>query len=308
VEQDLAKRLHAHVTAVASRPHNIDHYADLERAAVYIETAFRELGYKPQPQVYECRGKPVRNIEVAFEPAATGSDPSHRTSKPTATVQREGSDPIPTYVLGAHYDSPDDSPGANDNGTGVAAILEIARLLSGWTPSRHRLRLVLWVNEEAPYGHTPEMGSWQHAKSLMDRGERVVGAISLETIGYFSDEPGSQQFPAPFGLVYPDTGNFIAFVGLTGARRLVRKTLGSFRRHTAFPSIGGVAPGFLDGISLSDHWAYHQFGIPALMITDTAPFRNPHYHEIDDLPDTVDYESLARVTKGVERMVREVVK
>ena len=166
---------------------------------------------------------------------------------------------------------------------------------------------MFWVNEEAPYGKTPDMGSWQHAKRLKDSGEVVAGAIALETIGYFSDEPNSQDFPPPFGLIYPHRGNFIAFVGLIGARPLVHRTLASFRRHTKFPSIGGVAPGFLRGIDLSDHWAYHQFGFPSMMVTDTAPFRNPYYHELDDLPENVDYECLARVTKGLERVLRDIV-
>lgn len=287
-EEDLAKRLEEHIRAVASKPHNLDHYPDLKAAARYIEQTLSSFGYTPELQEYECRGKPVRNIEVAIEP-------EHHDQA------------TPTYVLGAHYDSPDDSPGANDNGTGVAAVLELARLLRGWRPKDHRLRLVLWVNEEAPYGKTPAMGSWQHAKRLKDSGENVAGAIALETIGYFSEAPNSQEFPAPFGLIYPKRGNFIAFVGLIGARRLVHRAIGSFRRQTRFPSIGGVAPGFLRGIDLSDHWAYQQFGFPAMMVTDTAPFRNPYYHQRDDLPENVDYAALARVTAGLERMLRDLV-
>lgn len=284
----LAASLRNHVAAVASRPHNLDYYADLDAAARYIETTLSGFGYSPQAQIYHVRNKAVRNIEIALEP----------TTVTAAT---------PTLVIGAHYDSPDDSPGANDNGTGVAAALELARLLRGFKPKTHRIRLVLWVNEEAPYGHTPDMGSWQHAKRLHDSGERVDGMIALETIGYFSPRPGTQQFPAPFGLIYPDRGDFIAFVGLPGSRTFLRKALFSFRRLTEFPSIGGVAPGFLEGIANSDHWAYHQFGYPAFMITDTAPFRNPYYHQVNDLPDKVDYESLARVTVGIERMLRDIV-
>ena len=287
-ESSLSSRLKAHIEAVASRPHNLDHYAELQAAVRYIETTLTQFGYTVERQTYIVGGREVCNLEVVIEPAGGLADAA-------------------TYIVGAHYDSPDDSPGANDNGTGVAAALELARLLRDLKPTRHRLRLLLWVNEESPYGKTPDMGSWQHAKRLKDSGERVAGAIALETIGYFSDEPNSQDFPPPFGLVYPHRGNFIAFVGLPGSRALVHRTLASFRRHAAFPSIGGVAPGFLRGIDLSDHWAYHQFGFPAMMVTDTAPFRNPHYHQLDDLPETVDYEALARVTKGLERMLREIV-
>jgi hypothetical protein len=288
-QEDLSRRLKAHVTAIASKPHNIDLHADLEAAAQYIEARLTELGYAPQRQEYTERGKAVRNIEVVIEPAEAKGD-------------------IETYVVGGHYDSVGFSPGANDNGTGTAATLELARLLRDLKPRDTRLRLAFWVNEEYPFGLTPRMGSYIHAAALKEKGERVAGAISLETIGYFSDEPGSQRFPSPFDLIYQDRGNFVAFVGLPGSRSFVHQALGAFRRHAAFPSIGGVAPDFIPGIASSDHWSYHQMGYPSLMVTDTAPFRNPQYHRTTDLPETVDYDSLARVTKGVEGVVRELVK
>lgn len=287
-ESEIAQNCRTHIEAIASRPHNVAHYADLDAAARYIEVTLAGYGYSPTAQIYDCNGTSVRNIELVIEP-----------SKPSAETA--------SFIVGGHYDSPDEAPGANDNGTGVAGALELARLLRDVKPATHRLRIVFWVNEERPYGKTPLMGSWQHAKRLKDSGERVAGMIALETIGYFTGDPGTQNFPPPFGLVYPDTGNFIAFVGLPGSRSFLRTALQTFRGHTAFPSIGGVAPGFLKGIDLSDHWAYHQFGFPSLMVTDTAPFRNPYYHELDDLPGNVDYDSLARVTKGLERMLREMV-
>ncbi len=283
----LTGQLMAHVAAVASRPHSVVHYENLEAAARYIEASLRTMGYEPLPQVFECDGRNVRNIEVVIEPDARPADE--------------------TYVIGAHYDSIDDSPGANDNGSAVAALVEVARLLKDFKPSRSRLRLVFFVNEEAPYGKTWSMGSWRHAGRLREAGERVAGMIALETLGYFSDKPGSQAFPPPFGLVFSDVGNFVAFVGLPGSRAFLRRSLRAFRKTTQFPSIGGNAPGFIPGIDLSDHWAYHRCGFPAMMITDTAPFRNPHYHQPTDLPSTVDYPSLARITKGIERMLRDVV-
>jgi hypothetical protein len=288
-QAELARRLKTHVGQIASRPHNLDHYAELEAAARYIEATLSGLGYAPQRQIYSERGRPVRNIEVAIEPAGAGRDAA-------------------SYLVGAHYDSAGISPGANDNGTGVAATLELARHLRDLKPQEHRLRLVFWVNEEAPFGMTPNMGSYHHAEALKARGERVLGAISLETIGYFTDAPGSQAFPFPFNLVYEDRGNFVAFVGLPGSRAFVRRVVAAFRRHAAFPSIGGVAPGFIKAIDYSDHWSYHQMGYPALMATDTAPFRNPQYHRASDLPDTVNYESLARVTLGIEQVLRELVR
>ncbi len=287
-DEALARRLRAHVTAVASQAHNIEHYGALEAAAQYIENVLGASGLASRAHVYRVAGKTVRNIEVVWEPADAGLQ-------------------TPTIVIGAHYDSPDDVPGANDNGTGVACALELASRLTSLRPTGHRLRLAFWVNEEQPYGKTPDMGSWQHAKALKDSGETIIGMIALETIGYFSNEAHSQSFPPPFGLIYPNTGNFIAFVGLPGSRAFLRRSLAAFRRNAKFPSIGGVAPGFLEGIDLSDHWAFHHFGFPAMMVTDTAAFRNPYYHEPDDLPENVDYESLARVTVGLENMLRELV-
>jgi hypothetical protein len=285
-QQLLAQRLREHVTAVASRPHNIGYAANLEAAARAIEARLASFGLTSAAQIYEVDGHSVRNIEVVIEPAAGAVRAS--------------------YVIGAHYDSPDDSPGANDNGTGVAALIELARLFAATPPGRDRLRLVFFVNEEAPYHKSAAMGSWRYAKRLSDSGERLAGMLALETLGYFSDAPGSQKYPWPFNLIYPDTGNFVAFVGLPGARSLVGRTLRAFRRHAAFPAIGGVAPGFIPGIDLSDHWAFHQFGYPAAMLTDTAPYRNPFYHRLNDLPKNVDYESLARITTGLERMLREI--
>jgi Zn-dependent M28 family amino/carboxypeptidase len=129
--------------------------------------------------------------------------------------------------------------------------------------------------------------------------------FALETLGFYSDEERSQRYPPPLGLLYPTTGNFVAFVGLTSSRSFVRETVKSFRALAPFPSVGGTAPAFIPGIDWSDHWAFEQVGFPALMITDTAPFRYPHYHSRSDTPDKVDYERLARVMSGLERVVRE---
>ena len=288
-ERDIAPRLRTHVTAIASAPHNVKYYAALERAAVYIERSLQEHGYPINRQAFNVDGRSVRNIEATREPQGGG-----------ATAE--------TLVIGAHYDSADDAPGANDNGTGVAATLELARLLKDWKPEKVRIRYVLFVNEEPPYFRTPDMGSWRYAKQLSERGERVRGMISLETMGYFSDKPGSQEFPPPFGLVYPSVGNFIAVVGMPASRSFLHEVMGSLRKHTAFPTIGGVAPDTVPGIGWSDHWAFREFGYPAIMLTDTAPFRYPHYHKPSDTPDKVDYMRLARITKGVERVVRDIAR
>ena len=285
-ERDLASRLRAHVLAIASAPHNVQHNQELEAAALYIEGELQKIGYSVGRQEFSVDGNNVRNIEAV----------------------RDVRDPTATLVVGAHYDSYEDAPGANDNATGTAAVLELARLLKNWQPERTRLRFVLFVNEEPPYYRTRDMGSWRYAERLSETGERVLGMIALETMGAFSDAPNSQRYPQPFGLIFPSTANFIAFVGLPGARGFLHTVIGSFRRNLAFPSIGGLAPDIVPGIGWSDHWAFQQFGFPAIMITDTAPYRYPHYHLPSDTPDKVDYDKLARITGGLELLVRDIAR
>lgn len=284
-ENGLAARLKQHVVAVASVPHNIRHFDNLEQSARYIERRLAELGYRVEAQPYDVTEWTVRNLETAIEPRGPATS---------------------SIVIGAHYDSAGDAPGANDNGSGVAMTLELARLLKDIRPSRTRLRLVFFVNEEPPYFMTEDMGSVHYARMLAARKEPVSAMISLETLGYFSDAPGTQKYPAPFGAVFADKGNFVAFVGMPMSRPLVSEVMASFRRHTDFPSIGGVAPGFIT--NWSDHGSFTEQGFQAMMITDTALFRYPHYHKPSDTPDKLDYERLARLTKGVERVVRDLVK
>ena len=287
-ERDLSERLIRHVIAIASKPHNVAHYGELERAAAYIEAQLTELGYKPRAQVFETDGKPVRNIEVVI-PAANGSGTSSN------------------LVVGAHYDSDGNAPGANDNGTGTAAVIELARLLKDVAPKDKTLRLVLFVNEEAPYYRTDKMGSLRYARELKERGERVSGMISLETIGFFSDAPDSQKYPAPFGLFFPPTANFISFVAMPGSRTFLHEVVAAFRRHTKFPTIGGTAPDQFEGIGWSDHWSFWHLGYPAVMVTDTALYRYPYYHTPEDTPEKVDYDKLARITIGLEKTIRDLL-
>ena len=284
-EAALAAALERDVRTIAAEPHNVAHPEALERAARHIEASLAAAGYAPAAQPFTAAGQTVRNIEAVVEPAPGRA--------------------APTLVVGAHYDSWGIAPGANDNGTGTAAVLALARRLAGLRGKTNmRIRLVLFVNEEPPFFKTESMGSLVYARRLAASGEPVLGMISLETLGFYTDRPRSQHYPPPLGLLYPTTGDFVAFVGLTSSRAFVRRTVKDFRALTPFPSVGGTAPGFVQGIDWSDHWSFEQVGIPALMLTDTAPFRYPHYHSPDDTPDKVDYQRLARVTAGLERMVR----
>jgi Zn-dependent M28 family amino/carboxypeptidase len=213
--------------------------------------------------------------------------------------------PEEIVVLGAHYDSAIGCPGANDNGSAVASLLALARSWRGRTPAR-TLRFVALANEEPPFFQTEQMGSLVYARRCRERNERVVAMLSLETMGYYSTAQGSQKYPFPVGLFYPSRGDFIAFVGNTGNAKLVRQCVAAFRRHAQFPSEGGALPGGLPGIGWSDHWAFWQVGYPALMVTDTAPFRYPHYHTPQDTPDKLDYDRLARVVTGLEKVIGEL--
>ena len=178
-ETALAKRLKGHIEIIAAQEHNIDTYEALENAARYIEATLQTLGYEVGRQIFTVRGKPVRNIDAIIQPAPGIAAPD-------------------VLVVGAHYDSAQGTPGANDNASGVAAVLELAGLLADLKENaKKRIRLVLFVNEEPPYFKTADMGSLHYARALAARGERVVAMYCLETIGFYSDAPGSQQYPPP---------------------------------------------------------------------------------------------------------------
>jgi Zn-dependent M28 family amino/carboxypeptidase len=281
--RQLAQRLKAHVIGVASEEHNVAYPQALERSARYIEKTLSGLGYAVSRQEFETEGVKVRNLE-----ASRGS------------AKR-------LVVIGAHYDSARDAVGANDNGSGVAALLELARSLKTFQPVEGlELRLVFYVNEELPWFSTEHMGSYVHAQGLAREGREVVAMLSLETIGWYSESAGSQLYPFPFSLFYPSRGNFLGFVANLRSRSLMHRVIGTFRRTVAFPSEGVAAPESIPGIGWSDQWAYWKYGWPAVMVTDTAPFRYPHYHSPHDTPDKLDYGRLARVVKGLEGVVRDL--
>ncbi len=276
-ETRLTENLRSHVVAIASREHNQFRLAELEASARYIERTFEGYGYRVRPQRIQATAGDVRNIEVEVEGAALASE---------------------VIVVGAHYDSVAGAVGANDNGSGVAAVLELARLFAEAKPAR-TLRLVAFVNEEPPFFKTDQMGSRVYARRSKERGENIVAMLSLETIGYYSDQPGSQRYPFPLGFFYPSKGNFIAFVSNLTSRALLREVVASFRRHAGFPSESVAAPAFIPGVDWSDQWSFWKEGYPALMVTDTALYRYPYYHTMQDTPDKVDYERTARVVMGL---------
>lgn len=282
---ELASELRRHVTLLADEigERNVRFRpGELARTAEYIAAELADAGYSAQRQEYDVDGTTCANLDVEI-PGTTSPDE--------------------IVVIGAHYDSVANCPAANDNGSAVAALLSLARTFSGSQNDR-TLRFVAFVNEEAPYAHTEQMGSWVYARRCREREEKVTAMLSLETIGYYSDQPGSQKYPAGLGLLYPSKGNFIAFVGNTRYGQLVRQVVGAFRQNEKFPSQGGAMPNVISDIGRSDHWPFWQEGYPALMVTDTAPFRYPYYHTPDDTVDKIDFKRTARVVRGLESVIR----
>ena len=260
------------------RPHS------LQVASDYLTSNLREQGYTVVELPYSVKGEKVHNLEVSL----AGRD---------ATLGQ--------VVVGAHYDSVAGTVAANDNGTGVAAVLEIARLVRQMK-FRRTIRFVLFVNEEPPYFQTAMMGSRVYAHQLRQEGVPISAMISLETIGFYSDQPGSQKYPPILSLFYPRRGNFITFVGNTESRGLVRESIRGFRKSTPFPSEGIAAPGDWPGIGWSDQWSFWQEGYTGIMVTDTAPFRYPYYHTPRDTVDKVNFDRTARVVEGISKVVEEL--
>lgn len=284
----LAAELRRHVVHLAEEigERNVQRRpAQLAQAADYIEADLVGAGHLVKRQAYEVNGCPCYNLEVEIL----------GTKLPDEIV-----------VIGAHYDSVPGSPAANDNASGVAAMLSLAHAFSKRTTDR-TLRFLAFVNEELPYAHTEQMGSWVYARRCRERDEKVTAMLSLETIGYFSEAPGSQKYPPTVGLIYPSVGNFIGFIGNNRYRRLVRQVVAAFRSSEPFPSQGGALPEIVSHIGRSDHWSFWQEGYPALMVTDTAPFRYPHYHTPEDTADKIDFEKLARVVRGLQAVVCALV-
>lgn len=263
---------------------NLRHYPELLAAADYIEQQFRQAGYTVERQTYQVRGLDCHNLQA---------------QRP-ATAEQAG-----VVIVGAHYDSAPGTPGANDNASGVAAMLELARRFAD-RPARRTLRFVAFTNEEPPHFQTEAMGSHRYAERCRQRQEDIAAAISLETIGYYSDKPGSQQYPEAFAALYPSEGNFIGFVGNVASRDLVHQVVGTFRQHAKIPSQGAAVPGDIAGVGWSDHWSFWQEGYPALMVTDTALFRYPWYHHADDTPDKLSYDHIVRVVDGLEAVIAEL--
>jgi hypothetical protein len=292
-QTELRERLRAHIEHLAvdiGDRSAATHYRQNREAADYIANAFSNAGYVVSRQAFHPEhrslgGKPCENIAVEIK----GS-----------TVPEE------IIVIGAHYDTAMGTPGANDNASGVAATIELARLFAA-RPCRRTLRFVAFANEEPPFFWTRDMGSMAYAAGCQARGEKITAMLSLETIGCFMDQPKSQHYPTKIlEWFYPRTGNFIGFIGNTTSGWLVHDTVASFRKHARFPSQGAALPAVISGVGWSDHWSFWQYGYDAIEITDTAPFRYRYYHDSRDLPEHINFDPYAYVVSNLEPVITDL--
>ena len=281
IDQDLPERLENTVRVLSEEigPRNYASYENLNKAADFIKFSFRKMGYKPEEWAYEVDGRTYRNIVVGAKRNFTGE----------------------YIVVGAHYDSCF-NPGADDNASGVAGVLELARLLK-----RSNLKVpvmfVAFTNEEPPFFMTEQMGSSVFVRALKESSVKIKAAIILEMIGYYSQGLFSQKYLPLLGPFYPNKADFIAIVGNFASREIVDFLDDDFKRHKYFPARALSAPGFVPGINFSDHWSFWQEGYPAVMITDTAYLRNKNYHAMTDVAATLDYEKMAKVVWGLKESV-----
>ena len=279
-----ARELRRHVEALcANGPRNTWSIMSLLAAASYIEESFIASGYAVERHSYA---------------------PQIGGENLIAEVRGNLTDVV---IIGAHYDSVFDSPGADDNASGVAGLLALAR---HFARSKHpkTIRFIAFSNEEPPHFQLPEMGSLAYARRCHERGETITAMLSLEMLGYFDTRRGSQQYPPLLSLFYPGTADFIGFAGNLKSRKLVRQCVETFRKHAKIGAQGAALPELIPQIGWSDQWSFWQFGWPAIMVTDTALFRNPNYHTARDTPDTLDYERMALVVEGLIPVITELAR
>jgi Zn-dependent M28 family amino/carboxypeptidase len=282
-DTQLAANLARHVDRLAGviGPRHVSQATSFAAAAAYVERELSGAGYDVVRETYTTSGREVANL-VAELPGGPKKDE--------------------VVIVGAHYDTIPSTPGADDNASAVAMLIEVARLMRRLQPAR-TVRFIGFACEEPPSFHTGEMGSQVHARKCRKHGERVCGMLCLEMVGYYATGPGSQEVPPAipriFHGVLPKQGDFLAAVANLRSVRLLRKFRRGFKRAVRFPLFSIALPEAIREIRFSDNSSFWDQGYPALMLTDTSFYRNPHYHMPSDTPDTLDYEAMAQVTLGV---------
>jgi hypothetical protein len=287
-ERELTSALRRHVDQLATEigERNAGRVWELASAADYLAAELEGAGYGVDRQGYEVNNGAVAALNLSVE----------------VPGGRRGDEIV---VVGAHYDSSRGSPGADDNASGTAAVVELARAARAIKPDR-TLRFVCFTNREPPFFRTPEMGSAVYARRSAERGEKIVAMVSIESIGFFVDTPNSQRHAPELATSFPKAGNFIAVIGDPRAAKLVSSVVTTLTQHTTVPVQSAVLQGDVDQSASSDHWSFRDMGYPAVMVTDTAPLRSPHHHQTSDTPQTLDYDRMARVVSGLEAVVAEL--
>jgi Zn-dependent M28 family amino/carboxypeptidase len=280
---ELAARLRQHVEQLAGTigERHVGRAHALAAAARYVRAQWEAQGFDVVAQGYTAYGLTCENLEVAIPGGARASE---------------------IVLVGAHYDTVQGSPGADDNASGIAGLLEIARRLRDCAPAR-TVRLVAFVNEEPPFFYSGQMGSKVYARAARNRGDDIRVMLSLEMLGCYSERPGSQAYPPFLRYFYPERGNFIAFVSNLSSRRALREVVAAFRAGSDFPAESLASPAIVPGVSWSDQLSFWREGYRAVMVTDTAFYRYPHYHSPLDTSEKLNYREMARVVDGLGRAI-----
>lgn len=270
-------RNHVYTLAVDIGQRNVFHPQALRAAEDYITRTWQQQGYSVVRHAYEVRGIQCANLEISCS-GSTASDE--------------------IILIGAHYDSVIGSPGANDNGSGVATLLELSNVFTRSNPGV-TVRFVAFVNEEPPFFFWGKMGSAVYARTAREQREKIRFMVSLETVGYYSDTPGSQRYPPLFRFFYPNRGNFVSFVSNFRSRRYMREAVRAFRAGSTFPIQHVATFGWIPGVAWSDHLSFWREGYPAFMVTDTAFYRYRYYHTAQDTADKLSYKPFAQCCNGL---------
>lgn len=256
----------------------------LQEAGAWIRQRWESLGYAVREDPFSVKGRTVSNLWIEIR----------GTRRPSEII-----------VVSAQHDTLPGSPGANNNASGEAVLLQVASLLRGAQPGR-TVWLVSFTTEEDPWFGTDDMGSVHFARRCRERGEDVRAMLSLDSVGYYRHEPGTQHLPFPFSALYPDRGDFLAFIGNLSSRSAVLAATRGFHRGTAFPAEGGLAPEWVEGVTWSDHASFWRFGYPGVQVTDTGGFRSPHHTRPTDTWEKLDYPALARISLGIYGSILEL--
>lgn len=286
-QNDCTNILKYHVQSLAGEigERHVGRHEALQRAADYISRQWQTMGYQVERQAFKTRGKPVENLQVTVPGTRASGD---------------------MVVVCAHYDSPRDCPGANDNASGIAALLEVSRHFAR-QPAPCTLRFVALTNEKPPYQGTEQSGSWVYAHQASQHDDKIRSVIVLESLGYYNDTPGSQLYPALMGIFYPSQANFVAMTSNLASMRTMHCFARHFKRHCSLLCEPMIAPNFLPWVKWSDNSPFWLNGYRAFMVSDTALYRYPFHDSSRDTPEKIDYQCLTHVTRGLAQALADYI-